>query len=88
MKRERKGLLTLVLILIIVVLVGLLIWMLLVRPAITGNVVRLRNEGVTYTVYAIMQQASQCQAVPLTLGNQTMEVVWVECVNQALQQTQ
>ncbi len=85
MKKERSRL-TLILILVIVVLVGLLLYLLVIRPAITGNVVRLRNEGYTYAIGAIMQQAAQCQPVPLTFGNQTVEVVSVDCVNQALQQ--
>ena len=88
MEKGKNKTLIWILIAVIVVLAGLVLYMLVVRPAITGNVVRLRNEGITYAVASIMQQATSCQAVPLTFGNQTMEMVWVECVNQALQQAQ
>jgi len=75
-----------ILLLIIVILVMVIIYAFVVRPAITGYATNTYNVGVQDAVISIMQQAATCQQVPLTFGNQTMNVVWVECVNRALQQ--
>lgn len=76
-----------VLLLIIVVLAGFLVYAFAVRPAISGYAVERQMEGVQYAIISIMQQAATCQAVPLTAGNQTINVVAIECLNQP-QQTQ
>ena len=70
-----------ILILVIVMLAGLIIYLLGVRPAISGYAVKLQNEGYAYAFALIMQQATtSCQAVPLTFGNQTVQVINVECL--------
>ena len=65
---------------VIVVLAGLVLYMLVIKPLITGNIVNWQNEGVTYAVASIMQQATSCQPVPLTFGNQTINMIAVECL--------
>lgn len=39
------------------------------------------TEGYSQAVFQIMQLASKCEAVPLKYENQTMELVWVNCLN-------
>jgi len=79
MKTPKAVIITLIL--IIVVLAGLIIYLLGVRPAISSYAVRLQSEGYAYAFAQIMQQAAtSCQAVPLTLGNQTVQVINVECL--------
>ena len=53
-----------------------------------NTAIKLQNEGYAYAVVSIMQQAVSCQPVPLTFGNDTIDMIAVECVNQALQQAQ
>ena len=88
MEKGRNKTLIWVLIAVIVVLTSLVIYMFAIKPAITGNAIRLQNEGVTYAVASIMQQAASCQPVPLTLGEQTINMIAVECLQQAQEQTQ
>ena len=93
MEKMGNNRLILVLILVIVVLLGFVGYMFLLRPAITGNAIRLQNEGVTYAVAAIMQQVATCQPVPLTFEDQTINVIAVGCpgteqIVEAMQQTQ
>ncbi len=40
------------------------------------------NQGAEYAVLQIMQSASTCQQVPLTMDNQTINLVAVECLQQ------
>ena len=79
MEKGKSKTLIWVLIAVIVVLAGLVLYMLVIRPAITGNVVRLQNDGVQYAVYTIMQQATSCQPVLLTFGNQTINMIAIGC---------
>lgn len=88
MKGEKKNRLTLILVGVIIVLVVALLYFLVLQPVITGNAVKLRSEGYIYAVGAIMEQAVQCQTIPLTYGNQTVNLIAVECLQQAQEQTQ
>lgn len=85
MAQNKSNTLMVVLVLIVVVLALALVYLLALKPAITGYAVNAQNQGVQAAVLSIMQRAAQCQTVPLTYGNQTINVVSVECVNQALQ---
>ncbi len=80
MEKRTNKILIWILAAVIVILAGLVLYMLVIKPAWTGNVVRLQNEGVTYAVMSIMQQATSCQPVPLTFGNQTINMIAVECL--------
>lgn len=73
-----------VLIFIVVVLAGVVVYTLGIKPVLSGYVVDAQNQGVEFAVLSIMQQAATCQTVPLTFGNQTINMIAVEC----LQQTQ
>lgn len=87
-EKSRTSLIIGILLLIIGLLVMFLVYAFVVRPQITGYVTEGQNQGVEYTILSIMQQAAQCQAVPLTFGNQTINMVAVECLPQECLQPQ
>ena len=74
------------LIFIVVVLAGVVVYTLGVKPAISGYVVDAQNQGIEFAVLSIMQQAATCQTVPLTFENQTINMIAVECLQQAQDQ--
>ncbi len=84
MKREKN--ITLVLILVIVIMLGIIAYMFLLKPAINGFVVAEQNRGYTqgyfFAVASLMQQATSCQPVPVTFGNVTLHMVALECPSQ------
>jgi len=84
MVKDKKNIIILSLVLIIVLLSLFLVYIFLLRPALNGLVVRGQNQGVQYAVYAIAQQASGCNIVPLFIGNstnnQTINMVAVDCL--------
>lgn len=86
MKKDRRGLVILILAAVVLVLLGVLSYAMFLKPAFSGYVVNAQTAGVQYgyeqTILTIMQQASTCQAVPLTYGNQTINLVAVECFQQ------
>lgn len=41
------------------------------------------NQGIQSAVIQIAQSAATCQQVPLTIGNQTINLIAVECLQQA-----
>ena len=41
------------------------------------------NQGTEYAVLQIAQSAATCQPVPLIVGNQTINLIAVECLPQA-----
>ena len=71
-----------VLVLIIVILGGILVYALVVRPTITNYAINAQNQGYVFAITQIMQLAAQCQTVPLTSGNVTINLVSVECLQQ------
>jgi len=102
-KRENKLLIWLF-IFISIILIGLVLYLFVIRPSMTGNVIGSQkrderddmvfNDGIKYAVYSIMQHATSCQPVPLTtLEGQTMEIIAIGCpgteeIVKAIQQMQ
>lgn len=74
------------LILIIVVLAGIVVYTLAIRPAVTGYTTNAQQQGVDFAILSIMQRAALCQTVPLTSGNTTINLIAIECLQQAQQQ--
>jgi len=79
---DKKKVLITILIAIIVVLAAILVYIFLIRPSITGYTIEKQNQGIEFAIVSIMQQAATCQPVPLTFGNQTINLIAVECLQQ------
>ncbi len=88
MRENKNRVVVLSLIAVIVLLLGFVGYIFLIRPSLTGLAVSGWNQGQQYTILTIAQQAAQCQQVPLTVGNQTINLIALECpgVTQCLQQ--
>jgi len=82
---NKTGLIMKILVLIIAILIIVIVYAFVVRPVITAKAIETYNSGVEYAIFTVMQQVATCQQVPLTFGNQTMNVVWVECLQQTPQ---
>ncbi len=83
MKENKTRTLILILILVVVILSGVILYTLLIRPALNGFVIAGQNQGYEYAILTIAQQAATCQPVPLNIGNnQTMELLWTRCLQQ------
>ncbi len=80
MAKDKRDKLIIALVVVIVLLLGFLAYLFLIRPAISGYVVQAQNQGIQYTIYSIAQEASTCKTVSLPVGNQTMDLVWVKCL--------
>ncbi len=88
MAKNKTKLLIWILVLVIVVLLGIVGYVFAVQPALTGYATAQQQTGVQLALLSVMQQAGQCQTVPLTYGNVTMNLVAVECLQQAQEQAQ
>ena len=82
MGSKRTGVIIAILSLLVIVLLALVVYSFVLKPAVNGYVINAQNQGVQYTVLTIMQQASTCQPVPLNFENQTMNLIWVDCLQQ------
>jgi glucose uptake protein GlcU len=81
MKENKTKKLVLGLIAIIVILLGFVIYSFVVRPVVARYTDNARNEGLQFAIASIMQQAATCQPVPLTFGDQTINVIDVNCLS-------
>jgi len=81
MANKRNVLIT-ILVAIIVVMAAILVYVFLIKPSLTGYAVDRRGEGYEFAIVSIMQRAATCQTVPLTFGNQTINLVAIECLQQ------
>jgi len=91
--KNRTGLIIGILILIIIVLSIFLLYSFVIKPRINGYLVNAQYDGYAYAISQIGQQVVTCQPVPLIFGNQTINIVAVdclsqECLQQCLQQPQ
>jgi len=86
MGKNKKDLLIISLIAVIILMLGFFAYMFLVRPAINGFIINEQNRGIEYgaqqTVITIAQQAATCNPVPLTVGNDTINLIAIECLQQ------
>ena len=67
--------LTIILVGIIIVLVLAGLYLLVLKPSINGYAVKLQNEGVVYTLNAILSQLQQNGYVQIPVGNQTLTLI-------------
>ncbi|MEM3091456.1 MAG: hypothetical protein QXX55_01760 [Candidatus Pacearchaeota archaeon] len=77
-----------VLVAIIIIMAVVLVYTLVLRPAISGYTISAQNQGYVIAITQIMQIASQCQPVPLTSGNVTLNLIWIDCLRQQQNQQQ
>ncbi len=83
-KRDKTGLVIKILILVIIVLLVVIAYVFIAKPVINGLVIQGYNQGAQDVIVQIAQQSATCQQVPLRIGNQTINIVAVECL-QSLQ---
>ena len=82
MARNRTALVIWLLVLVILILLILVAYVFFVQPAIENRQAKAQAEGYEFAIVSVMQAAAQCQPVPLTYNNQTINLVAVECLQQ------
>ena len=82
MANKRNVLIT-VLIAVIIILAAIIVYAFVAKPTYTGFVTQKQIEGYNIgyqqAYLDIMQQAVTCQPVPLTFGNQTINIKAIGC---------
>ena len=63
---------------VVIVLALLVVYAFILKPTLNGYAVKLQNEGVTYTLDAIISQVGQNGYVQLPVGNQTVTLILPE----------
>jgi len=69
---NKQGVLITILVLVIVILAGILAYVFLVRPTLTGYVVDRQIEGYNICLSSIVSQVQQNGFVQIPIGNQTL----------------
>jgi len=82
MGKDKRDKIILALLIAVVLLLGFLGYLFLIQPALSGLVSQGQTEGMEYAITYIAQQAATCNTVPLTVENQTINLVAVECLQQ------
>jgi len=82
MNKNKIGWMFGILILAVLILGAMVTYSYVAKPLVAEYVVNVQNQGVEFAVVSIMQQAASCQLVPLTFGNQTINLIAVECLQQ------
>ncbi|MCK9567993.1 hypothetical protein M0R72_03495 [Candidatus Pacearchaeota archaeon] len=78
--KDKRDVLILILGLIVVALLLVLIYVFLVQPALNGLMVEGYYLGQEEAVSSIIEYAKTCQQLPLTYGNETINIIAVECI--------
>lgn len=84
MGKDKRDKLILALVLVIAVLLIVLVFVFLIKPALNGMVIQGQGQGYNYALQQLFALASppQCQQVPITIENQTINLIAVECLQQ------
>lgn len=83
MEKDKTKILVTALAILVIVLGLLVAYAFVLKPAMNGYAVKSQNDGIQYAIFSIMQAAAKCQQVPLVFGNQTINIIAVECLNAA-----
>lgn len=75
MRENKAGLIILVLILVVIILLGVISYAFIIKPAINRYVVGTQTEGVNYALGFIVQQVQQNGYVDIPVGNQTLRLI-------------
>ena len=85
MKERRMKLIITILALLVVVLLFLVLYVFVLKPAMNGFVVKSQNQGVEYALMVIAQASQNCQIVPISISNKTINLIDTSCLQQAIQ---
>jgi hypothetical protein len=84
MGKDKRDKLILILALIIGALLVALAFIFLINPAVngmvTGMVTQGQSQGYNYAVQQLFSLGVQCQQIPVTVGNQTINLIAIECI--------
>ena len=82
MRRDKRKIIIWILVIAILIVLGILSYFFLIRPMINGFVIAGYNQGVTSAVTYLIDKATTCQPIPVTLGNKTTSLIAIECLTQ------
>lgn len=80
MGKDKSGVVIGVLVLLVLILGGLVTYSFVAKPVINGYAVQSQTQGYEFAILQIAQAAAQCQQVPLRVGNQTLNIIAVDCL--------
>lgn len=83
MKRDKRKILIWILVIALLIVLGILAYFFLITPMLNGFVIAGYNQGVTSAVNYLIDKAATCQPIPVTMGNQTANLIAIECLTQA-----
>lgn len=65
-----------------IIIILVLIYLFVIRPAINQMAVNTYNQGIQYALISMMQEAMECKEIPLTNSNNvTITLFAKECLN-------
>ena len=71
-----------ILIILVIALAAMVLYAFVLKPAVSGYAVKVQNQGIEYALSTVAQLSSTCQVVPITIGNQTTNLINVNCLQQ------
>lgn len=77
-----------ILVIALLIILGILAYFFLITPMINGFIIAGYNQGVTSAVNYLIDKSTACQPIPVTMGNQTTNLIAIECLTQAQPQPQ
>jgi len=81
--KNRTGLIIGILVLVIMGLLIVLAYMFVLKPMFTGYIIEAQNQGYDQALIEVAQEAATCQQpIPISIGNQTVNMVALRCFQQ------
>ena len=81
MRRNKTALVIWLLVLIILILLILVAYVFLIQPAIVNYTINKQSQGAQIAVDSILREVVQCKIFPLQVGNETINLVALECLD-------
>lgn len=86
MAKNRIAIAISILVLMVLILGFLVAYAFIVKPVVSGYVINAQNSGMEQAIVTIVQLSQNCQIVPLTIGEETTQLINVDCIQQQPQE--
>ena len=82
MARNKTYLVVSILVILVLILGTLVVYAFVLKPVVSGYTIKAQNYGVEYALLTVAQLSANCQIIPITIGEQTIRLIDVNCVQQ------
>ena len=84
MAKNKVAIIVSVLVILVLILGTLVVYAFVLKPMVNGYTIKAQNYGVEYALLTVAQLSANCQIIPITIGNRTIQIIDTSCLQQPI----